>query len=198
MAECQPIFSEAESEELLKLDSKNAANFKLLASAHDIFARPAAPMKFIGIVLESVNASLTSPIKFEASDWTVQLLTIAMKVAYYNKQAMQSVSVENTHQGVFSNTVLMHSYQEVLKLICNSNKTSQEVQIQFELVSYPLEGLHLGKLRLVKTNGNALLQAEEDSMLRSLKYVISKRTNPTSTRGGFNNNRGAKRNRTNF
>ena len=193
----QPIFSEAESEELLKLDTRNAEKFKLLASAHDIFARPAAPMKFIGIVLEAVNAGLTSPMKFEATDWTVALLTIGMKVAYYNKQSMQSVSVENTHQGVFSNTVLMHSYQEVLKLITNLNKESPDVQIQFELVSYPLEGLHLGKLRLVKTNGNALLKAEEDAMFRSLKYVINKRSNPTSTRGG-SNNRGAKRNRSNF
>ena len=182
VAENHPIFSEAESVELLKLDTKNADKFKLLASAHDIFARPAAPMKFIGVILEAVNAGLTSPIKFEANEWIVSLLTIAMKIAYYNKQSMQSVSVENTHQGVFSNTVLMHSYQEILTLICKQNKSNATVQIQIELVSYPLEGIHLGKLRLVNTNNNALLKAEEDSMFRSLKYVIGKRSNPSPAR----------------
>ena len=158
-------------------------------------------MRFIGIVLEAVNAEVTSPIKFEADDWLVSLLTIAMKIAYYNKQSLQSVTVENTHQGVFSNTVLMHSYQEVLRLITKANATNANVQIQFEMVNYPLEGLHLGKIRLILTDGNALLKAQEDAMFRSLSYVISKRTTATPTRGTFANrgkNRGAKRNRPTF
>ena len=150
-------------------------------------------MKFLGILLEAIYHQVQTPIAFNRDESIIEIINVCLKLAYYNKQAHQSITVENTHQGTFAATVLMSMYQEMLRKTCDFNNASSAVQLQLQMIQLPLEGVHMGLLRFVSTNSKTLLKAEEDAIFKSLKYVISKRTSsqtPNSSRG-----RGLKRNR---
>ena len=131
-------------------------------------------------MLDALIHEVQSPVPFKKDESVLEVLAITVKLAHYNKLAASAITVENSHQGVFASTPLMNLYQEVLTLACNFNKKSPCVQIQIQTFVFPLEGLHLATLRLVHTTTRALLDVEEQAMFRSLKYVISKRTNPSS------------------
>ena len=170
----------------------------VLCRAHDLFCRQLGPMRFLNTLLEALIHNIQSPVPFKKDESVLEVLAITVKLAHYNKLSSSAVTVENSHQGVFCSTPLMNLYEEVLTLACDFNKKSPCVQIQIQALVYPMEGLHLATLRLVHTSTRALLDVEEQAMFRSLKYVISKRTNPNSrpargsSRGGP---RGGKRNR---
>ena len=148
-------------------------------------------------MMDALIAEVQTPVPFKKDESVLEVLAISVKLAHFNKHASAAVTIENSHQGVFSSTPLMKLYQEILTLVCAFNKKSSCVQIQVQGLIFPLEGLHLATIRLIHTTSRSLLDIEETAMFRSLQYVISKRSNPSppSTRGAARGSRGAKRNR---
>ena len=185
-------------QDVLAQDPSASQQAGVLCYAHDLFCRHLGPMRFLSILLDALINEVQSPVPFKKDESVLEVLAITVKLAHYNKLSSTAVTVENSHQGVFCSTPLMNLYQEVLTLACDFNKKSPCVQIQLQALVFPMEGLHLSTIRLVHTSSRALLEVEEQAMFRSLKYVISKRTNPNSrpsrglSRGG---SRGGKRNR---
>ena len=187
------LFTNTDASSVISQDTAAYEQYRIVCQTNDAFCRPLAPMKFLGILLEAIYHQVQTPIAFNRDESIIEIINVVLKVAYYNKQAQKSITGGNTHQGTFAATVLMTMYQEMLRLICDFNNSSTAVQLQLQMLQVPLEGIHMGLLRFVSTGTKTLLDAEEDAIFKSLKYVISKRTAnqaPNSSRG-----RGLKRNR---
>ena len=162
---------------------------------NDAFSRPLAPMLLISTLLNAMQNKLESPIKFEYDQASLDLITLIMKVARFNKASAKSVTTENAHQGCFATNQLLHHYQELLKLVTKYNKDAKDIQVQVKTAIFPLEGIFMATIRLITTQTKIIVDNEKDALFRSLTYLSNKRSGSDSNRGQQRSSRGSKRGR---
>ena len=160
---------------------------------HDLFGRPLAPMLAVTIILDAILNDVTTPVPLPKDAATVELLTVVMKAARFNKLCGRTFRVDNSIQGPFASTSSLNMFTELLKEISEFNDKATNLQVQPQMVNYPMEGIILCYIRLVHTSCKLMIEGQKDSLFKSLRYLASRRIDRTQPSRG--SSRGGKRTR---
>ena len=189
------FFTSEESQRILDQCPATTTVQRMQSLFNDIFSRQTAPMLMVSTILQAIQNKLDSPALFELKPHTIELITIIMKAARFNKASAKSITTENAHQGCFATNQLFHHYREILKLVMTFNNASKDMQIQLKFTSFPLEGLYMATLRLVTTSTKIIVDSQQEALNKSLHYLSTKRSGPENGRATQRSNNGSKRGR---
>ena len=168
-------------------------HYRALASINNVFGRPCGPMLLSMVIIDAIIDEISSPIQFGKDMSSVELLTVVMKAARFNKVCARTFRVDNSIQGPFTSSATLNMFSELVKEIMRFNEKATNLQIQQVMANYPLEGKTFCYLRLVATDCKLMISAEQDSLHKSLRYLSSKRKDNLATRGNNRNARGSRR-----
>ena len=168
-------------------------HYRTLANVNNIFGRPCGPMLLTLVILDAMIDDITVPVCFVKDMSTVELLTVIMKAARFNKVCARTFRVDNSIQGPFTSSATLNMFSELVKDIIKFNEKATNLQIQQVMANYPLEGKIFCYLRLVATDCKLMISAEQDSLHKSLRYLANKRNDNPASRGSNRNSRGSRR-----
>ena len=166
---------------------------RILSQTNNIFGRPSGPMLVTMVILDAIINEVALPVSFPKDQSTIELLSIVIKAARFNKLCARTFRIDNSVQGPFTSTATLGMFSELTKEICNFNEKANNLQIQPEVANYPVEGKIFCYLRLIATDCKLMISAEKDSLFKSLAYLKNRRndsTTPRSSRGNRGNRRG--------
>ena len=145
------------------------------------------------VILDAMIDDINTPVCFVKDMSTVELLTVIMKAARFNKVCARTFRVDNSIQGPFTSSATLNMFSELVKDIIKFNEKATNLQIQQVMANYPLEGKIFCYLRLVATDCKLMISAEQDSLHKSLRYLTNKRNDNPASRGNNRNSRGSRR-----
>ena len=173
------------------IDNKNLVRGE--TKLNDLFSRPLAPMLAVTILLDAILGEVTIPVSLSNDASMVELLTVVMKAARFNKPCNRTFRVDNSIQGPFASTSSLNMFTELMREMSDFNDKATNLQIQPQILIYPLEGLILCHVRLVHTNCKLMIEGQKDSLFKALRYLASRRIDRTQSSRGTS--RGDKRTR---
>ena len=187
------IVSDADYALVLNQNADYQAAVRNETKFHDLFGRPLAPMLAVTILLDAVLNDVTAPVSLPKDASTVELLSVVMKAARFNKLCHRTFRVDNSMQGPFASTPSLNMFTELLKEISEFNDKATNIQVQPQIVNYPMEGLILCYVRLVQTTCKLMIEGQKDSLFKALRYLASRRIDRSQPSRG--SSRGGKRTR---
>ena len=182
--------SDEDYQSVLAQDHDLHRRHRILSQTNNIFGRPSGPMLVTLVILDAVINEVNLPVSFPKDQSTIELLSIVVKAARFNKLCARTFRIDNSVQGPFTSSASLGMFSELTKEICNFNEKAAHLQIQHEVANYPIEGKVFCYIRLIATDCKLMISAEKDSLFKSLAYLKSRRNDMSAPRSSRGNRRG--------